>query len=425
MQYIDFKVQHQTITRIDKYEVVGGSQNYLYARFTFCAEWADITATAVFSTNSGKHYSALIEDGECLVPWEVLTGAEFWVGVFGGKRVTTSTARVPVKPGVKLNASPGVQPTPSAYETLMTELREGMVHIDDQTELAGEAATQAVEKAAEAGNSAAAAITAAAGADSAKKAVLEALNNVPAGSTVIVNNLTTGGTSAALSAGMGKTLAGWGAVVNLMDNSDFSAIVNQKGAAVYSDTVVQYCVDRWVRAQRAMVEVQPDRLVFTNTGDVMNSFYQYLAPEKTVRAGETVTLACEDGDGNIYAGAVKVPETGYVKAIDIGDFAYGRVHSPTSYEHVMIQFPIRVGKSGSLKWVALYRGEYTKDTLPPYRPKGYATERLECQRYYQLFSSESTRPAAAVDYRPVMRANPATGSIDIDGVTYCYADANL
>lgn len=122
MQYIDFNVQHQTITRIDDYEVVGKSRNFLYARFTFCEEWDELTQTAVFSTNSGKHYSALIEEGECLVPWEVLEVPEFWVGVVGivdGNRVTTSTVRVLVKPGVKIGAKPGMAPTPTAYETLV------------------------------------------------------------------------------------------------------------------------------------------------------------------------------------------------------------------------------------------------------------------------------------------------------------------
>lgn len=33
-------------------------------------------------------------------------------------------------------------------------------------------------------------------------------------------------------------------------------------------------------------------------------------------------------------------------------------------------------------WAALYEGEYTTNTLPPYVPKGYAVELAECQRYY-------------------------------------------
>jgi hypothetical protein len=34
-------------------------------------------------------------------------------------------------------------------------------------------------------------------------------------------------------------------------------------------------------------------------------------------------------------------------------------------------------------WVALYEGEYTKETLPEYQPKGYGAELAESQRYFQ------------------------------------------
>lgn len=44
-------------------------------------------------------------------------------------------------------------------------------------------------------------------------------------------------------------------------------------------------------------------------------------------------------------------------------------------------FP-KEGQEVVLKWVALYRGEYTAETLPEYQPKGYAAELLECQRYF-------------------------------------------
>ena len=55
----------------------------------------------------------------------------------------------------------------------------------------------------------------------------------------------------------------------------------------------------------------------------------------------------------------------------------------------------------------------------------YGEELAKCQRYYQLFSGADKRPAALADYRPAMRANPATGTIDIDGTTCYFADANL
>lgn len=58
-------------------------------------------------------------------------------------------------------------------------------------------------------------------------------------------------------------------------------------------------------------------------------------------------------------------------------------------------------------------------------PPNKALELAKCQRYYQLFSSADTRPKNLADYRPTMRANPALGTININGQTMYFADANL
>ncbi len=67
----------------------------------------------------------------------------------------------------------------------------------------------------------------------------------------------------------------------------------------------------------------------------------------------------------------------------------------------------------------------TISTLANDPPPDPALELLKCQRYFQVFSSESARPADVMDYRPSMRVNPALGTIEISGVTYYTADANL
>ena len=41
---------------------------------------------------------------------------------------------------------------------------------------------------------------------------------------------------------------------------------------------------------------------------------------------------------------------------------------------------------GNVEWAALYEGEYTADSLPAYRPKGYGAELAECQRYFFPFN---------------------------------------
>lgn len=59
------------------------------------------------------------------------------------------------------------------------------------------------------------------------------------------------------------------------------------------------------------------------------------------------------------------------------------------------------------------------------RPPKYGAELLECQRYYQLYSSAAERPAKAVDCRPAMRIDPTQGTTIIGGVTYYYNNASL
>lgn len=124
--YLEFDVRHQTISRTDEFEVVANSLHYLFARFTFSEEWEGKQQTAIFSMNNGTNISVLLTDGECEVPWEVLRGREFWVGVFAGDRITTTPVRVPVQASVNLNASPGVQPTPSAYELLVQRVEDAL-----------------------------------------------------------------------------------------------------------------------------------------------------------------------------------------------------------------------------------------------------------------------------------------------------------
>lgn len=65
-------------------------------------------------------------------------------------------------------------------------------------------------------------------------------------------------------------------------------------------------------------------------------------------------------------------------------------------------------------------GSYTLNEIPE-----VGKELDRCQRRYQLFSSAGNRQTRAVDCRPPMRADPAQGTITINGTTYYYNDAEL
>ena len=47
------------------------------------------------------------------------------------------------------------------------------------------------------------------------------------------------------------------------------------------------------------------------------------------------------------------------------------------------------GTAAVVRWAALYEGEYTAETLPPYVPKGYAAELAECLRYYRKIKADN------------------------------------
>lgn len=75
---LEFKIENQSITRIDKNFVVEKSQNYLYAKFDFKTDdWEKvITKYAIFSNENYKDENSVMveikEDFTCLVPAQIL-----------------------------------------------------------------------------------------------------------------------------------------------------------------------------------------------------------------------------------------------------------------------------------------------------------------------------------------------------------------
>lgn len=89
---------------------------------------------------------------------------------------------------------------------------------------------------------------------------------------------------------------------------------------------------------------------------------------------------------------------------------------------------------GSISYVKVEEGEgqtlgYHDDEgdlhILPQPDMDYATQLAKCQRYYQIYSTADARPSKAVDCRPVMRTDPAQGTIVVGDTTYYYNTADL
>ena len=115
-QYLEFQIKHQRIERTDSFFVVGGSVNYLKARFSFCEDWDGKEQIAIF-TGGGHSYPVSLKDGECFVPWEVLRVKRFYVGCMAGERITSNAVAVDVCPcAVGDNLESPLEPTPTVLD---------------------------------------------------------------------------------------------------------------------------------------------------------------------------------------------------------------------------------------------------------------------------------------------------------------------
>lgn len=184
---------------------------------------------------------------------------------------------------------------------------------------------------------------------------------------------------------------------NLLDNSDFSNPVNQRGKTSYSIKGGRaYTIDRWSLwvGESGTVTVSDGCLTITNTSATAScSLIQYFK-KGTLDLSKTYTRVYEKDDGELV-------------------ISHSSVYDGTDAQSMQISIP--ANKTVKIKRIALYEGTYTADTLPPYVPKGYAAELLECQRYYQI---RSTPDVAAVDMRPLMRLSSPTVTAVAGGHAY-------
>lgn len=161
---------------------------------------------------------------------------------------------------------------------------------------------------------------------------------------------------------------------NWLDNSDFRNPVNQRG---YKGThITDYTIDRWTFHQTSGT-LSADGITLTG-----NLIYQYL---DNIGAGKKVTGVVCLSDGTRYIESAAIPATGTAtKTVFNVDYADERCFAVNLGSDNILQFIFGPGENpATVAWVALYEGEYTAETLPEYRPKGYGAELVECMRYYQ------------------------------------------
>lgn len=132
-----------------------------------------------------------------------------------------------------------------------------------------------------------------------------------------------------------------------------------------------------------------------------------------------IDVRTEENVTGLISITVNIPQNAsvYLQAIFTSD---GVETATEDGEISAIAWKLEVGDTQTL---ARQLEDGTWELIDP--PPDPTLELLKCQRYYQIFSTREDLPTDRYDYRPVMRVNPACGTIYINGQAMYFADANL
>lgn len=227
---------------------------------------------------------------------------------------------------------------------------------------------------------------------------------IPRGDTGSLGNLTINGKAPDGAGKVTLTAADLGALdkdvhmYNLLDNSDFVYPVAQAGVNG-AHGATGYAVDRWMRTSGATVSQAADGLkIVSDTTDWAAGIQQAIVSKRfsdvmTFAVRGVFPVACRL---IVFAGN---GETNFGIAHFEGDAAERtlvlKLTKPDGLiddEVVYVRISSDTGSTGAaavVRWAALYEGEYTAETLPPYVPKGYASELAECLRYYRKIKANN------------------------------------
>lgn len=174
-----------------------------------------------------------------------------------------------------------------------------------------------------------------------------------------------------------KTALQGRAAHNLLDNSDFTNAVNQRGKTSWADWN-NYTVDRWIFRNNHVSEASVGVSGMSITTGSREIYFEQAFNKSAMQCyiGKPLTLVFSTNEGLL------------MKKWTVVDGSYGR-ESIGNFQMTIgcltnfwIDFVVPANKTINIYWAALYEGAYDASTLPAYQPKGYAVELAECQRYY-------------------------------------------
>lgn len=179
-------------------------------------------------------------------------------------------------------------------------------------------------------------------------------------------------------------------VPDLVINGNFMPgyIVNQRGDSSYPGAA--YGIDMWRgTSSKSLVSISENGLSLTHEGTTSYAGCIQKFPSHIYDTyhNSTLTLAACSSDGTIVARS-GIPANGTIYA-SFSSTLSAQIYAPSGEGYMAVRFMNGTGGStGTFRWVAVYPGAFTADTLPDYQPKSYVETLKECSRYVKAITSD-------------------------------------
>lgn len=215
--------------------------------------------------------------------------------------------------------------------------------------------------------------------------------------------------------------------VNLLDNGNFANPVNQLGKTTYSGKGAQ-AVDRWyVDGVNCEVLVNSGYVTARTTVGSAYAVLSQNVKDASKLAGKTLTFAARVYSSvipriQVYSNSVvliTVRGAALTDSVLVATFTVPDDVADGDLKMSIASQSEGVGDYVNIYWAALYEGSYTSTNLPPYVPKGYATELLACSiaDTGRVHDSDKLGGQAPSYYEnKVTSVNGATGDVTVSQI---------
>lgn len=160
---------------------------------------------------------------------------------------------------------------------------------------------------------------------------------------------------------------------NLLINSDFRNLVNQRGKTTYgTDYNTHYTIDRWAASVNTEVVVNNGSITVTNKKGDADMYFAYKFEKVLPLDKYTASCKVLDITGDVW---IKQHHFKLTKGINFYTF-------DDTFES--FAFGLAAGASVTLEWCKLEKG----DTATPFNPRLFDEELALCKRFYQKIPTE-------------------------------------